>query len=393
MKKSLFALAAIGAFAGGVQAQSSSVTLYGVMDVSGIQGSEKITVGSTTTTTKQRTTGAGKDGLASSRIGIRGNEDLGGGLSASFVWEQGIVSVATGGTGSGQAATNSADASTTTAPAGAFTDPRQAYVGLASKTWGELRLGRQATSTHNVIAAYSAGGANNNAGALYSAGGSVANAAGVRMYEVYVNRAINYSTPRINGAQVTVQTANQSAVSETGSSAITNTSSNGINASYVVGKFSAGVGYEMKDLNGASADVKQSMTSVGASYDFGVATLMGEYLAFSSKTPTTSLGKTTVYEIGVRAPISKTIDVWASMLGGSKTGGDGYSSSTTLVRSLTAIQGQADVSGFQLGAKYNLSKRSSLYAIGGSQSVKGTGNTATSKVEATQIALGINHTF
>jgi len=393
MKKSLFALAAIGAFAGGVQAQSSSVTLYGVMDVSAVQGSDKLTASGTTTTVNQRSTGAGKDGLASSRIGIRGTEDLGGGLTASFVWEQGIVSVATGGTGAGQASTSAADATTTTAPAGAFTDPRQAYVGLASKSWGELRLGRQATSTHNVIGAYSAGGANNNAGALYSAGGSVANNSNVRMYEVYVNRAIQYSTPRINGAQVTIQTANQSAVSETTSSAITSTSSTGINASYVVGKLSVGAGYETKDLNSVAADVKQAMTSFGGSYDFGVAILMGEYLNFSSKTPTGSLGKTTVYELGVRAPVSKTLDVWASMLGGSKTGGDGYSSSTTLVRSLTAIQGQGDISGFQLGAKYNLSKRSSLYAIGGTQQIKGTGLTSASKTETTQVALGINHTF
>ena len=393
MKKSLFALAAIGAFAGGVQAQSSSVTLYGVMDVSAVQGSDKLTASGTTTTVNQRSTGAGKDGLASSRIGIRGTEDLGGGLTASFVWEQGIVSVATGGTGSGQASTSAADASTTTAPAGAFTDPRQAYVGLASKTWGELRLGRQATSTHAVIGAYSAGGANNNAGALYSAGGSVANNSSVRMYEVYVNRAIQYSTPRINGAQVTVQTANQSAVTETTSSAITNTSSTGINASYVVGKLSAGVGYEMKDLNSVTADVKQAMVSFGASYDFGVAILMGEYLNFSSKTPTLSLGKTTVYELGVRAPLTKTLDVWASALKGSKTGGDNYTSTTTLVRSLTAIQGQGDISGFQLGAKYNLSKRSSLYAIGGTQQIKGSGLTSASKTETTQVALGINHTF
>jgi predicted porin len=393
MKKSLFALAAIGAFAGGVQAQSSSVTLYGVMDVSAVQGSDKLTASGTTTTVNQRSTGAGKDGLASSRIGIRGTEDLGGGLSASFVWEQGIVSVATGGTGSGQASTNAADATTTTSPAGAFTDPRQAYVGLASKSWGELRLGRQATSTHNVIAAYSAGGANNNAGALYSAGGSVANNSNVRMYEVYVNRAINYSTPVMNGFQLTVQTAQQSAVTETTSSPVTATSSSGANASYRVGNFSAGAGYEQKDLNGQTTDVKQTMTSIGASYNFGVATLMGEYLHFSAKTPTVSLGKTQVYEIGVRVPASKTIDLWASMLGGSKTGGDGYTSSTTLVRSLTAIQGQGDISGFQLGAKYNLSKRSSLYAIGGTQQIKGSGLTSASKTETTQVALGINHTF
>ena len=72
MKKSLLALAALGAFAGVAHAQSS-VTLYGIVDV-GINmntnagGSHKYDMSSGV--------------MQGSRFGLRGTEDLGGGLKA-----------------------------------------------------------------------------------------------------------------------------------------------------------------------------------------------------------------------------------------------------------------------------------------------------------------------
>jgi len=69
MKKSLFALAALAAFASAATAQSS-VTLYGRVDLSINKN-----IGSNT---KNMSNGSG------SRLGVRGTEDLGGGLSALF---------------------------------------------------------------------------------------------------------------------------------------------------------------------------------------------------------------------------------------------------------------------------------------------------------------------
>ncbi len=69
MKKSLLALAALTAFAGVASAQSS-VTLYGRVDLSVNKG-----IG---TDAKSLSNGSG------SRLGLRGTEDLGGGLSALF---------------------------------------------------------------------------------------------------------------------------------------------------------------------------------------------------------------------------------------------------------------------------------------------------------------------
>ena len=69
MKKSLLALAVLGAFAGAASAQST-VTLYGRVDLSFAKniGSED----------KDIHNGSG------SRLGVRGVEDLGGGLKALF---------------------------------------------------------------------------------------------------------------------------------------------------------------------------------------------------------------------------------------------------------------------------------------------------------------------
>ena len=81
MKKSLIALAVMAA-AGAASAQSS-VTLFGIVDATIAYG---------------RASGAGNDsrtqvtnsGYNSSRLGFRGTEDLGGGMSASFWLEAGI---------------------------------------------------------------------------------------------------------------------------------------------------------------------------------------------------------------------------------------------------------------------------------------------------------------
>jgi len=394
MKKSLLALAVMGAFAGVAQAQSS-VTIYGVIDTSMNDGTDKVNLNGVTTTVQQRTTGAGKDGLASSRLGIRGVEDLGGGMSASFVWEQGLVSIGNGGTGI-QASRTTADADVSTQTATPFVDARQVYVGLADKQLGEIRLGRQATGIHNVISTYSAGYANNVAGALYSAQGSVQNSSSSRPHEVYVNRMVNYMTPNISGFTAELQVAGQSANSETNTTSAPTTAANyqGARLTYAgVKNLSVGFAFSQIDLNGATSDVKQLVMGLGASYDLGIVQAFGLYTKASQKLASgTKLNDQTAWELGVRAPISKTIDTWASYLGGSSTG-TGTVAATTLAFSDTAVSGNVDISGFQLGAKYNFSKRTNIYAVGGTQARKGTGVNIASKNETTQIALGVNHTF
>lgn len=132
MKKSLIALAALGAFAGSAMAQSS-VTLFGVVDLSvGVIDND----GSSSETMMLT------DGNASSRIGVRGVEDLGGGLRAGF-WLEGALSADDG---SGYRTVNVPSGGGSVTPVGGLTWQRRATVSLLGG-WGELRLGRDYTPT------------------------------------------------------------------------------------------------------------------------------------------------------------------------------------------------------------------------------------------------------
>src|SRR4051812_28339740 len=79
MKKSLIALAVLAA-AGAASAQSS-VTLFGIVDATLAFGKGEVTDRTSLT----------NSGLNSSRLGFRGTEDLGGGMSASFWLEAGVA--------------------------------------------------------------------------------------------------------------------------------------------------------------------------------------------------------------------------------------------------------------------------------------------------------------
>jgi len=80
MKKSLLALAVLGVFAGAASAQSS-VTIYGSLDLA-------VTKGNGGTASNNNANGTSKAWIEkqsnASRLGFRGNEDIGGGLSAQF---------------------------------------------------------------------------------------------------------------------------------------------------------------------------------------------------------------------------------------------------------------------------------------------------------------------
>jgi len=130
MKKSLFALAALGAFASAAQAQST-VTLYGLFDA-GVAYLTDVPATATTTNTATTalttTTGSqlayNEGAFASNAWGMRGSEDLGGGMKANFNLESDIIT------------TNG-----NTHTSGLFR--RAANVSLADAKLGEVFLGRR----------------------------------------------------------------------------------------------------------------------------------------------------------------------------------------------------------------------------------------------------------
>ncbi|MGF6446282.1 porin [Paraburkholderia youngii] len=130
MKKSLIVVAAAASFASVAHAQSS-VTLYGLIDAgltytSNVAGSSKWA--------------ANSGGIDQSRFGLRGSEDLGGGLKAIFTLESGFN------INNGQFANNK----------GMFN--RQAFVGLSSAQFGTVTLGRQYDAAQDYLAPLTATG-------------------------------------------------------------------------------------------------------------------------------------------------------------------------------------------------------------------------------------------
>ncbi|MBK7613231.1 MAG: porin [Burkholderiales bacterium] len=171
MNRTLIASLALAAFAGSAAAQSN-VTAYGVVDANVGWGSGSISTNKL----------VGTDGLAGSRLGFRGTEDLGGGLRANFLVEHGFKSF------DGAAAS-----------AASFWN-RQVYVGLAG-SWGALNLGRQYTPTFMVHASYDAFGPQGVAAQQVLYGSmEVAQPANIR-----ANGALNYQAPNtLGGLQLQV---------------------------------------------------------------------------------------------------------------------------------------------------------------------------------------------
>jgi predicted porin len=122
---------------GAACAQTSSVTLFGEIDmnIGRFKGSNTGVAVGDRSITKQDS-----GSLANSFWGIRGSEDLGGGISASFSLES-FIRTDTGEIGRADA--------TQTAFGSVAADPffsKSAWVALDSRSWGRLRLGQQVTA-------------------------------------------------------------------------------------------------------------------------------------------------------------------------------------------------------------------------------------------------------
>jgi predicted porin len=164
MKKSLLTIAVLGGFASAAQAQNS-VTLYGVIDagltyVNNDAGKSLFAMQSGVT--------------QGSRWGLKGSEDLGGGLQAVFRVENGF-NVFNGKLGQG-----------------GLEFGRQAYVGLSDKTWGTVTVGRQYDTITDYVQQTTANG---NWSAFFSHAGDIDNTDNAYR----VNNAIKYASPSYNG--------------------------------------------------------------------------------------------------------------------------------------------------------------------------------------------------
>jgi hypothetical protein len=399
MKKSLLAVAALGAFASAAQAQSS-VTVYGILDM-GYVGANSRQASSTVTKTTSSAIASNVE--STSRIGFKGTEDLGGGLSAFFTIEQKLdpdaaSAIDTGATGN-----------------------RQTFVGLKKAGLGAIALGSQYTVIHDAASVTDAAGENNLAGNLiYSNGVGAATlskltvtSSGDYAGQSYVIRqanALTLKSDNFSGFTARGMLVQKNAnATQTGSAAggtsnasgwglgldyqwnklyltvnaqsftARNTSSNTGNAAPTMVLFGTG------QANTAGTNVQDNGQYYAATYDFGMLKAFAQYVARNSKADsnTAYYQKYNATQIGVSSFVTPTIRVFAA---------GGYGKFTPFGLSSP----QANINGFQVGSDYFLSKRTNLYAIYGQT---GTSNIAPVAGGAYQsfnqnnYSVGVRHTF
>jgi predicted porin len=392
MKKSLLAVAAIGAFASAAQAQSS-VTVYGIMDV-GFQG-VTTRVGSDK---KNVTRFSGEGAETSSRLGFKGTEDLGGGTSAFFTAEFALAP--TDATLSGN--TNN----------GLFN--RQSFVGLKKNGIGQAAIGTQYTPVHLAVGRTDPGMQNNMLGnVIYTTNASQGNGQTANSYQVRYNNALTLQTERMAGFQAygiyNNNNSNQNNPSTV--STVNNNEALGLGVNYVWNKLNIDAAVNSSkqstvtgNVNAASALPTATAvgatvpnvlgTSVGtvsyyggATYDFGILKAYAQYI----NTKVTSNNNSNVYieraaqQLGVRSFVTPKVEAWASLGNGTYRGPN----STTV--GTTQFSSTANFTGYQLGSNYWLSKRTNMYAIFGSTQSSTNGSIAAEG--GSSYGVGVRHTF
>ncbi|WP_439892235.1 porin [Ralstonia sp. 25C] len=263
MKKSLLALAVLGTFAGVAQAQSS-VTLYGVVDanVEYVNHEQNVTAAGVAipgSSGSRLAMQAG--GLSSNRWGLRGVEDIGGGLKGLFVLESGF----------------SMDDGKSQQGGRLF--GRQAFVGLQGN-WGKITLGRQYTTIFDMMANFSPSGY----GTQWE---PVVGLLGANFRE---DNVIKY-----NGTFGPLTVEGHWAFGERAGSQTAN-SAYGIGANYFAGPFGLGVAYdevkvltaaEALGLSGGNDYARDKRAAIAASYTVGPVKVMGGYRYGNTQTQST----------------------------------------------------------------------------------------------------------
>jgi predicted porin len=388
MKKSLLALAAMGAFAGAAQAQSS-VTVYGIIDVGYVGANERGTAGNATL--KQTNSQFGQSAQSNSRLGFRGTEDLGGGTSAFFTVEMQINPNQTAGT----------------TAVGAVGGNRQTFLGLAQKGIGRISIGQQYTTVFNAISKTDPGQLNNVAGSVINpqisgltGGGSGTdgnNAAfTTRAGNMLVVQSDNFAGFQGNAFyQLNNQNNTQNGSGAVTSGGTQNSNGYGVGIDYTWNKLLLTANFQSFKGENNTSTATITVTTAGAVtgtnatdnqmyfggvYDFGILKAYAGYIGrkITSGFNSNVTLERTAQQIGVRGNFTKTIEGWASIGNGKVTA------------NVANAVASGNFNGWQLGSNYILSKRTNLYVIYGQEQ---TSSTSSGSYAASNYALGVRHTF
>jgi predicted porin len=312
----------------------SSVTLFGIVDLN----YRNVSQGGKTLATMAQ------DGIASSRLGFRGTEDLGGGMKASF-WLEAALQPDVG-------------------TSAALQFQRRSTMSVEGG-FGEIRLGRDYTPTfwnHTVYDPFGTNGVGSSVNTFGVLGSGTTTL-------VRANNSIGYFTPTMGGFQAQVMTT----VKE---SKDTNTANEytGFRVTYNAGPLSAAVATATEGSTSAAASFKR--TNVGVAYNMGFARPMFQYT-----TAEFGASKVKHYMVGAVVPMGAT-NIKASYTNTDYTGAN-------------------DATQLAIGADYSLSKRTAMYATfarinndgAATFSVPGGVGTAAAGGSSRGFEVGVRHSF
>ncbi|WP_341921104.1 porin [Polaromonas sp. YR568] len=360
MKKSLVALAILAA--AGVASAQSSVTLFGVVDATYAHGS---TSGGSS---KSQITNSGYN---SSRLGFRGTEDLGGGMSASFWLEAGVNN--DNGTGAASNATNQAAAAALGNGQQGLTFNRRSTVSLASGL-GELRLGRDYTPQFWNQTVFDPFGTNG-VGTTQTLNSGLGGATAVR-----ASNSVGYFLPGNLGGFYGQFQHYLGENLQDGLATEKDGTGSAIRLGYANGPVNVALATSSTKFAQTATAGKIKSTNLGGSYDFGVAQAMA--LVTRDKvesTPTSVTGKGAL--IGALVPMGA---------GQIRVAYSTYKTNAALTPKSKK---------WALGYVHNLSKRTALYTTyarvtnsgGAAQALNGA--SAVANARSTGYDFGIKHSF
>ena len=319
-------IAAIALAAAAAQAQSS-VTLSGLLDVSAGQSKA---AGSTS-----RVWGVDNGNMTTSWFGASGSEDLGGGLSALFTLQT-FMRADTGASGRFGADTFWA---------------RNAFVGVASKDFGKVTLGRNTTPFFVTTLSF------NPFGDSFGYSPSIRHyfTSGTLTGDSGWSDSVLYTSPNLGGATLQLFMA----AAEAGS----NGRNHGVNLRWGAGAIDAAFSWQDVKKDGATAVADTKAWQAAASYDFGVAKAFGQYGKVDNKTTGNSYDIT---GLGASVPVGngKILAQWGQ------------------IKPETGPKRKT----FSAGYDYFLSKRTDLYAVAMSDKITG-------QSSGSAFSVGIRHRY
>ena len=415
MKKSLLAIAVAAALPGFAQAQSS-LTMFGVLDASLQWGNSDANSSYTITPATPASAAlnaagvpvvtpakpasvaksAGSSGFTlangvgmGSRFGVRGSEDLGGGMRAIFTLEHRFD--VTDGDTSGSGSTGRGDTTNNKFWNG------QAWVGLSSG-WGQVTAGRQYTPIFWALypADFTEYRYYNNWAA--PTGSTIATL--IPQGPVRLDNSISYKSPTFGGLTVyAVYAFGENIAAGTGGATGTDTLGTGdvygIAAGWQLGGLYIGGGYHSIDSKptatvgnavvGGVPTVGQSVAAITASYkwqSFGVS--LGYTQVNFQQFYAGTTNKSNVNNILASAFMN---------VGTGKVLLNFYNTNNHDFKSIVApVNGNATNS-FGLTYEYPLSKRTFMYVAGGMSDFSNFQVNGTSRLKPQQVALGFRHLF